>query len=153
MITCKERYGEGENKPKKERLYYICNTQREYLTIRKQKQRNKKETIFFWQRTSRSIMNLKAIGYVLVKQNLFQYDYIFRSKKVIIRSTLLIYLLTPWCRVLLEKLTGLKLVKKFPAFHGTRSFITALKNLRFCLYPGPAQSSPYTHITPPGNPS
>jgi len=29
------------------------------------------------------------------------------------------YLLTSWCRVLLEKLTGLKLVKKFPAFHGT----------------------------------
>jgi hypothetical protein len=29
------------------------------------------------------------------------------------------YLLTPWCRVLLEKLTGLQLVKKFPTFHGT----------------------------------
>ena len=29
---------------------------------------------------------------------------------------LLTYLLTPWCRVLLEKLTGLQLVKKFPAF-------------------------------------
>ena len=27
------------------------------------------------------------------------------------------YLLTPRCRVLLEKLTGLQLVKKFPAFH------------------------------------
>ena len=26
------------------------------------------------------------------------------------------YLLTAWCRVLLEKLTGLQLVKKFPAF-------------------------------------
>ena len=26
------------------------------------------------------------------------------------------YLLTPWCRVLLEKLTGSQLVKKFPAF-------------------------------------
>ena len=26
------------------------------------------------------------------------------------------YLLTPWCRVLLENLTGLQLVKKFPAF-------------------------------------
>ena len=26
------------------------------------------------------------------------------------------YLLTPWCRVLLEKQTGLQLVKKFPAF-------------------------------------
>ena len=36
------------------------------------------------------------------------------------------YLLTSWCRVLLEKLTGLQLVKKFPAFHGTRRFITAL---------------------------
>jgi len=40
------------------------------------------------------------------------------------------YLLTPWCRVLLEKLTGLQLVKKFPAFHGTRRFITALKSVR-----------------------
>ena len=31
----------------------------------------------------------------------------------------LTYVRTPWCRVLLEKLTGLQLVKKFPAFHGT----------------------------------
>ena len=40
------------------------------------------------------------------------------------------YLLTPQCRVLLEKLTGLQLVKKFPAFHGTRRLITALKSFR-----------------------
>ena len=40
------------------------------------------------------------------------------------------YLLTPWCRVLLEKLTGLQLVKKFPAFQGTRRFITALTSVR-----------------------
>ena len=40
-------------------------------------------------------------------------------------NALLTYLFTPWCRVLLEKLTGLQLVKKFPAFHGTRRFITA----------------------------
>ena len=40
------------------------------------------------------------------------------------------YLLTPGCRVLLEKLTGLQLVKKFPAFHGTRTFITALTSVR-----------------------
>ena len=38
--------------------------------------------------------------------------------------------LTPWCRVLLEKLTGLQLVKKFPAFHGTGRFITALTSVR-----------------------
>ena len=35
-------------------------------------------------------------------------------------------LLIPRCRVLHEQLTGLQLVKKFPAFHGTRRFITAL---------------------------
>jgi len=40
------------------------------------------------------------------------------------------YSLTPWCRVLLEKLTGLQLVKKFPAFYGTRRFITALTSVR-----------------------
>ena len=33
-------------------------------------------------------------------------------------------------RVLLEKLTGLQIVKKSPAFHGTRSFITALTSVR-----------------------
>ena len=38
-------------------------------------------------------------------------------------------LLTPWCRVLLEQLTGLQLVKKFPTFHGTRRFITALTSV------------------------
>ena len=43
---------------------------------------------------------------------------------------LLTYLLAPWCRVLLEKLTGLQLVKKFPAFHGTRMFITVLTSVR-----------------------
>ena len=43
---------------------------------------------------------------------------------------LLTYLFTPWCRVLLEKLTGLQLVKKFPAFHGTRRFITAPTSVR-----------------------
>ena len=40
------------------------------------------------------------------------------------------YVLTSWCRVLLEKLIGLQLVKKFPAFHGTRRFITALTIIR-----------------------
>jgi len=35
------------------------------------------------------------------------------------------YLLTSWSRVLLEKLVGFQLVKKFPSFYGTRMFITA----------------------------
>jgi len=40
------------------------------------------------------------------------------------------YLLTPWSRVLLEKLTGSQLVKKFPTFYGTRRFITAFTSAR-----------------------
>ena len=58
------------------------------------------------------------------------------------------YLLTPWCRVLLEKLTGLQLVKKFPAFQGTRRFITALTSVRhlFLSWASPIQSI-YPHPT------
>jgi hypothetical protein len=40
------------------------------------------------------------------------------------------YLLTPRSRFLLEKLTGLKLVKKIPTFYGTRMFITAFTSAR-----------------------
>jgi len=39
------------------------------------------------------------------------------------------YSLTLWHRVL-EKLTGFLLVKKFPAFYGTRRFITAFTTAR-----------------------
>ena len=49
---------------------------------------------------------------------------------VLLLWTFLHLSLTPRCRVLLEKLTGLQLVKKFPAFHGTRRFITALTSVR-----------------------
>jgi len=49
---------------------------------------------------------------------------------IIIIIIIITYLLTPWCRVLLEKLNGLQLVKKFPTFHGTRRFITALTSAR-----------------------
>jgi len=53
------------------------------------------------------------------------------------------YLLTPWCRVLLEKLTGLQLVKKLPAFHGTRRFITALTSVRHLSLSSAKQTSPF----------
>ena len=58
-------------------------------------------------------------------------------------------LLTLWCRVLLEKLTGLQLVKKFPAFHGTRKFITALTSVRHLSlsWASPIQSIyPLSHL-------
>jgi hypothetical protein len=41
---------------------------------------------------------------------------------------LITYVLTPWSRVILEKLTGFHLVKKFPEFYGIRRFITADTN-------------------------
>ena len=65
----------------------------------------------------------------------------------------LIYLLTYlhitlWRRVLLEKLTGLQLVKKFLTFQGTRRFITALTSVRHLSlsWASPIQSI-YPHPT------
>ena len=66
----------------------------------------------------------------------------------VIHFTALTYLLTysmvesPW------KLTGLQLVKKFPAFHGTRRFITALTSVRHLSlsWASPIQSI-YPHPT------
>jgi len=43
---------------------------------------------------------------------------------------LLTYLLTPRSTVLFEKLNGSQLVKKFPAFYGTRRFITTFTDAR-----------------------
>ena len=56
---------------------------------------------------------------------------------------LLTYLLTPWSRVLLEKLASLQLVKKFPAFYGTRRFLTAFTSARHLSlsWASPIQSS------------
>ena len=58
------------------------------------------------------------------------------------------YSFTPWWRVLLEELTGLQLVKKFPAIHRTRNFITALTSVRHLSLPwaSPIQSI-YPHLT------
>ena len=43
----------------------------------------------------------------------------------------LTFLLTPFSRVLLQKLTGSQLVKKFPACYGTRRFITAFTTVLY----------------------
>ena len=56
---------------------------------------------------------------------------------------ILTYLLTPWCRVLPEQL-----LKKFPAFHGTRRFITVHTTVRHLSlsWASPIQSI-YPHPT------
>ena len=67
---------------------------------------------------------------------------------ILLEHVILTNLLTPWRRVLLEKLTGLQLVKKFHAFHGTRRFITALTSVRHLSlsWASPIQSI-YPHPT------
>ena len=63
-------------------------------------------------------------------------------------SDLSAYLLTPWCRVLFEKLTALQLVKKLSAFHGIRRFINTLTSVRHLSlsWASPIQSI-YPHPT------
>ena len=59
------------------------------------------------------------------------------------------FLLTPWSRVHLEKLTGFQLVKKFPAFYRTRRFITVLTSARylFLSWASSIQSIPPHHTS------
>ena len=64
----------------------------------------------------------KILKYLLTLNQLLKCGIVF--------TYLLTYLLTPYSRVLLEKLTGFQLVKKFPAFYGTRRFITAVTSSR-----------------------
>jgi len=67
---------------------------------------------------------------------------------------LLTYLLTPCSRVLLENLTDFQLVKEFPAFYGTRLFITAFTRSRHLAlsWVSSIQSIPH-HIPLPVYPS
>ena len=84
---------------------------------------------------------------VLLVFYMFRTSYV-HHQEVSITSFNLVDLLTPWCRILLEKLTGLQLVKKFPAFHGTRRFITVLTGVRHLSlsWASPIQSI-YPHPT------
>ena len=56
---------------------------------------------------------------------------------------LLTYLPTPWRGVLLEKLTGSRLIKKFPTFYGTQRFVTIFTSA----------THPIPHILLPEDPS
>jgi len=71
----------------------------------------------------------------------------FKDNCFILYTYLLTYLLIPRNRVLLEKLTGFQLVKKFHAFYGTRRLITVLTSVRhlslsYCLFFGATAPPP-----------
>jgi hypothetical protein len=52
------------------------------------------------------------------------------------------YLLTPYCRVLLKRLTGFQLANKFPHFMETENSSPCSQQPDTCFYPQPDQSSP-----------
>ena len=93
--------------------------------------------LVLWSRKSRAIPLLPPRGRRPVQSltacTTVQYTFYHAETNILsytIVSCTCKYLLTAWCRVLLEKLTGLQLVKKFPAFHVIRRFITALTSVR-----------------------
>jgi hypothetical protein len=81
--------------------------------------------------------------------NATQSSFTFRFLRKLQHTYLLIYLLTPCSRVLLEKLTGFQLVKKFPAFYWIRRFITAFTGARHLSLslPSSIQSIPPHHTS------
>ena len=68
---------------------------------------------------------------VTTERALWRYDnaFIFTNQSEFDFGITLV--LAPWSRVILEKLTGCQLVKKFPAFYGTWRFITAFTSARY----------------------
>ena len=82
-------------------------------------------------------------------------DYLNKGKTpqffLFTNSDLLTYLLTPWSRVFLEKLTGFELVKKFPAFMESEGSLPH-SQLATCPYPELARSNPYPLIPLPEYP-
>ena len=66
---------------------------------------------------------------------------------------LLTYFLTPWSRVLLEKLTGPQLVKKFPHFMEPEVSLPHSQVPTTCPYSQPARSIPHPHIQLSEDPS
>jgi hypothetical protein len=66
---------------------------------------------------------------------------------------LITYIRTPWSTVLLEKVTGLQVVKKFPAFYGNRRFITAFTSALHLPLSCANSIQSIPHIPLPGDPS
>ena len=88
-------------------------------TIRSQihgSQYQNNQIAFSFVQPSRPVPSARCLDITVILRNCFCYD--------------VMYLLSAWSRVLLEKLIGFQLVKKFPAFYGTRRFITVFTSVR-----------------------
>ena len=65
----------------------------------------------------------------------------------------LTYLLTPWSRVLLEKLTGSAASQEIPRIFGTRRFLTYPQAPATCPYREPTPFSHHNPLPLPEDPS
>jgi hypothetical protein len=64
------------------------------------------------------------------------------------------YLLAPWSRVLLQKLTvNFATSQEISRIYGTRNFLTIPLMPAICLDPEPTPSSPHDPLQPPEDPS
>ena len=82
----------------------------------------------------------------------FETQLLHKSRSTLL-TNLLTYLLTPWSRVLLQKLTGFQLVKKFPAFMEPEASLPHSQVPATSPYPEPARYSPCPYILLPDFPS
>jgi len=94
-----------------------------------------------------SVVVLDSLSMVIDNENLSRTPPLHPARSVShVTHDTTFYLLTACSTVLLEKLTGSQLVKKFPAFYGTQRFITAFTEARYLsLY----WASSIHSITPP----
>ena len=83
-------------------------------------------------------INIHTI-YILIC--LHMYMYITAHTHKYVQTFILTYIITPWTRVLLVKLTFSQLVKKFPVFYGSESSLPLLQELVSCPYPEPPPTS------------
>ena len=76
-----------------------------------------------------------VLATLYISRNKMLYNIILPQLTIYLLTNLLTYLLTPRSTALLEKLTVSQLVKKFPAFYGTRRFITTVTSARHLSLP------------------
>jgi len=94
------------------------------MSYRSQYEKKKKTMAEF---SSKTLVNICQIT-----QHVPQNGYLpaIKSVSAVLVIYLLTYLLTPWSRVLLEKLTGSAASQEIPRIFGTQRFITVLTSAR-----------------------
>ena len=92
------------------------------------------------------VITYLVLTYFLPYLLMYLLTYIHTYLLTYLFTYLLTYLLTPCSRVLLERLTGSQLVKKFPTIMQPEGSLPHSQQPATCPYPEPARSSPCPHI-------